>query len=86
MLSVANGNYTDMIITCDTCALVNIGCSDCVLTYLLAPKRFEISETEAQKIDAGLTCEIPDATAEAIDLLSSRGIVRPLRYNKVAQA
>jgi hypothetical protein len=25
--------------------------------------------------------EIPDSTADAIDLLSSRGLVRPLRFN-----
>jgi hypothetical protein len=61
-----------MIITCDTCAVRDIGCNDCVLTFLL---------TKPEKPDSAQTCEIPDSTAEAIDLLSSRGIIRPLRFN-----
>lgn len=66
-----------MIITCDTCAVRDIGCNDCVLTFLLsAPKK----ELGAQ------SCEIPDSTAEAINLLSSRGIVRPLRFNSAQGA
>jgi hypothetical protein len=61
-----------MIITCDSCAVRDIGCNDCVLTFLLsAPKRDQRSDI----------CEIPDSTADAIDLLSSRGLVRPLRFN-----
>jgi hypothetical protein len=58
-----------MIISCDTCAIRDIGCEDCILTFFIS-----------KKIEATL-CEIPDSTADAIDLLSSRGIVRPLRFN-----
>jgi len=58
-----------MIISCQTCAVRDIGCEDCILTFFIAKK----SEPEV--------CEIPDSTADAIDLLSSRGIVRPLRFN-----
>ncbi|WP_125932397.1 hypothetical protein [Candidatus Planktophila lacus] len=66
-----------MIITCDSCAVRDIGCNDCVLTFLLStPKKDQRSEI----------CEIPDTTAEAIDLLSSRGIVRPLRFNSAGRA
>uniref|UniRef100_UPI00404A32DE hypothetical protein n=1 Tax=Candidatus Planktophila sp. TaxID=2175601 RepID=UPI00404A32DE len=66
-----------MIITCDSCALRDIGCNDCVLTFLLStPKTDQRSDT----------CEIPDATAEAINLLSSRGLVRPLRFNSAGRA
>ena len=66
-----------MIITCDSCAVRDIGCNDCVLTFLLStPKKDQRSDT----------CEIPDTTAEAIDLLSSRGIVRPLRFNSAGRA
>lgn len=61
-----------MIITCDSCAVRDIGCNDCVLTFLLSTP---------QSNQSGETCEIPDTTAEVIDLLSSRGLVRPLRYN-----
>jgi len=59
-----------MIIKCETCAVRDIGCGDCVLTFFLDKNR-----------DKSTHCEIPDKTAEAIDLLSSRGIVRPLRFN-----
>ncbi|ASY25788.1 hypothetical protein A1sIIB106_04065 [Candidatus Planktophila lacus] len=66
-----------MIITCDSCAVRDIGCNDCVLTFLLStPKKDQRTEI----------CEIPDTTAEAIDLLSSRGIVRPLRFNSAGRA
>ena len=71
-MSVRRRNVSIMIITCDSCAVRDIGCKDCVLTFLLStPKKDQRSET----------CEIPDSTAEVIDLLSSRGLVRPLRYN-----
>ena len=76
-MSVAAPIVSDMIITCDTCAVRDIGCNDCVLTFLLT--RPEISEPHQ-------SCEIPDSTAQAIDLLSSRGIVRPLRFNSAQGA
>lgn len=69
-LSVEVYIVLSMIIKCETCAVKDIGCGDCVLTFFLDKKR-EVSEI----------CEIPDATAQAIDLLSSRGIIRPLRFN-----
>jgi hypothetical protein len=59
-----------MIISCDTCAIRDIGCNDCILTFFITNKE----QKEALR-------EIPDSTAEAIDLLSSRGLVRPLRFN-----
>lgn len=67
-MSVLARTVSFMIITCDSCAVRDIGCNDCVLTFLLSTPKSE-------------TCEIPDTTAEVIDLLSSRGLVRPLRYN-----
>ncbi|WP_223299352.1 hypothetical protein [Candidatus Planktophila lacus] len=76
-MSVQRRNVSFMIITCDSCAVRDIGCNDCVLTFLLStPKKDQRSEI----------CEIPDTTAEAIDLLSSRGIVRPLRFNSAGRA
>jgi hypothetical protein len=67
---VSGGGYIFfMIISCDTCAIRDIGCEDCILTFFISKK----SEPAL--------CEIPDSTADAIDLLSSRGIVRPLRFN-----
>lgn len=69
-LSVAAFIVSCMIIECESCAVRDIGCGDCVLTFFLDKNR-----------DKSTHCEIPDKTAEAIDLLSSRGIVRPLRFN-----
>jgi hypothetical protein len=69
-LSVPTFIVSHMIITCETCAVRDIGCGDCVLTFFLEKKQ-----------DQSAHCEIPDKTAEAIDLLSSRGIIRPLRFN-----
>ena len=69
-LSVGAFIVSRMIIKCETCAVRDIGCGDCVLTFFLDKNR-----------DKSTHCEIPDKTAEAIDLLSSRGIVRPLRFN-----
>jgi len=67
---VSGGGYIfSMIISCDTCAVKDIGCEDCILTFFISKK------SEA------VLCEIPDSTAGAIELLSSRGIVRPLRFN-----
>jgi hypothetical protein len=76
-MSVAAPIVSDMIITCDTCAVRDIGCNDCVLTFLL---------TRPDKSQPNPICEIPDSTADAIDLLSSRGIVRPLRFNSAQGA
>ena len=69
-LSVSTFIVSHMIITCESCAVRDIGCGDCVLTFFLEKKQ-----------DQSAHCEIPDKTAEAIDLLSSRGIIRPLRFN-----
>jgi len=69
-MSVEVDIFFYMIISCDTCAVRDIGCNDCILTYFITNKE----SNQAHR-------EIPDSTAEAIDLLSSRGIVRPLRFN-----
>jgi len=67
---VSGGGYLGfMIISCDTCAVKDIGCEDCILTFFIS------------KSAEPTLCEIPDSTADAISLLSSRGIVRPLRFN-----
>ena len=69
-MSVEADIFFYMIISCDTCAIRHVGCNDCILTYFITKK-------EPQEA----LHEIPDSTADAIDLLSSRGLVRPLRFN-----
>jgi hypothetical protein len=73
-MSVEADNVLDMIISCESCAVRDIGCDDCILTFF-------ISKVDAKSESEAIAIEIPDSTAEAIDLLSSRGIIRPLRYN-----
>lgn len=50
----------------------DIACSDCVVSTLLATPGVDMPE-------------VSQATAEAIELLSSRGIVRPMRFLRVVQ-
>lgn len=50
----------------------DIACSDCVVSSLL-----EVSPSAEREL--GLT-EVSDETVGAISLLSSRGIVRPMRF------
>lgn len=55
-----------MIIDCDSCSLRDLACKDCVVTFFL------------NKAEDSL--DLSNQTTEAIQLLSSRGIVPPLRY------
>jgi DNA-directed RNA polymerase beta subunit len=73
-MSVEADTFFYMIISCESCAVRDIGCEDCILTFFIA-------KSETKKESEAIAIEIPDSTAEAIDLLSSRGIIRPLRYN-----
>ncbi|MDP1711529.1 MAG: hypothetical protein Q8K86_03610 [Candidatus Nanopelagicaceae bacterium] len=61
-----------MLINCDTCIMRDIACSDCVVSTLLTTPGVDLPE-------------VSQATAEAIELLSSRGIVRPMRFLRVVQ-
>ena len=74
--------FLDMIISCESCAVRDIGCDDCILTFFISKVDTRVDSKVATKNDSeAIAIEIPDSTAEAIDLLSSRGIIRPLRYN-----
>lgn len=81
-MSVEADTFLDMIISCESCAVRDIGCDDCILTFFISKvdtKRNGNADTRSEA--EAIAIEIPDSTAEAIDLLSSRGIIRPLRYN-----
>jgi hypothetical protein len=73
-MSVEADTFFYMIISCESCAIQDIGCEDCILTFF-------VTKSESKKGFEAIAIEIPDSTAEAIDLLSSRGIIRPLRFN-----
>lgn len=48
----------------------DLACSNCVVSTLIGPAARE-------------NPEVTEATVEAIELLSSRGILRPIRYQRV---
>jgi hypothetical protein len=81
-MSVEAGTFLDMIITCESCAVRDIGCDDCILTFFISKVDAKTNgNADTKSESAAVAIEIPDSTAEAIDLLSSRGIIRPLRFN-----
>jgi hypothetical protein len=63
-----------MLIDCDTCAMRDIACSDCVVTLLLdrpaVPAMPEFDEDECR----------------AVDLLAQAGLIAPLRLVPVLHA
>lgn len=61
-----------MIIDCETCLVREIACADCVVSSLLL-------------LPSPDAAEVSDKTVEALKLLSSRGIVAPLRYRAGVQ-
>lgn len=65
-MSVVTFNVRSMIINCDSCSLRDLACKDCVVSFFL------------DRSDP--TLDLSSQTSDAIDLLSSRGIVPPLRY------
>lgn len=78
-MSVVESSLRFMIIDCESCSLFdpalteNPACGDCVVSVIIS------MDSLTQKIKP----EIPDETEEALALLSSRGIVPPLRFNPV---
>lgn len=89
-MSVEADTFSDMIISCESCAVRDIGCGDCILTFFVNKVDNRVANRLNSSVDSkaatenetqAIAIEIPDSTAEAIDLLSSRGIIRPLRYN-----
>ena len=67
-MSVAGPTVSLMIIDCDTCTMRDVACGDCVVTILIGPP--PNSNLEAEE-------------ARVIDLLASRGMIPPLRYENI---
>ena len=59
-----------MLIDCDSCAMRDIACSDCVMTMLL--------DSRATRRRA-LPAEFDDDERRAVDLLADAGLLAPLR-------
>jgi hypothetical protein len=59
-----------MIIDCDSCIMRDIACKDCVVSVLISAPNNESHEPS----------ELGLEEARVIDLLSSRGMIPPLRY------
>ncbi len=59
-----------MLIDCDSCAMREIACSDCVVTMLL---------DGSGQIDGSGQAEFDDDEWRAVDLLADAGLIAPLR-------
>jgi len=68
-VSVACPNLLDMIINCDSCVMREIACGDCVVSVLLNIKPAP-----------GKNAELTNKDKAAINLLSTAGLVPPLRF------
>ena len=73
-----------MLIDCQRCIMRNIACSDCVVSTLLATPESALPHL-SQLNQLNQVSEVSEGTAEAIELLSSRGILRPIRFLGLAQ-
>ena len=65
-MSVVFSTLKNMIIDCDSCSLRDLACKDCVVSFFL------------NKAEDSL--DLSNQTTDALELLSSRGIVPPLRF------
>ena len=65
-MSVGGFNLEPMIIDCDSCSLRDLACKDCVVSFFLNKSEDCV--------------DLSNQTADALVLLSSRGIVPPLRF------
>jgi hypothetical protein len=70
MMSVPLSIVVIMIIDCDSCIMRDIACKDCVVSVLISAPNNESHEPS----------ELGLEEARVIDLLSSRGMIPPLRY------
>lgn len=73
-----------MIIDCDSCIVREIACHDCVVSSILTAKpvdahKHDVSEVEITEV------EITEDEKAVIALLSSRGLVPPLRFGDNSQ-
>ena len=59
-----------MLIDCETCAVRDLACGDCVVTHLLST---------APPVGAGLPVELATDEAAALRVLAEHGLVPPLR-------
>ncbi len=66
-----------MLIDCDSCAMRDIACSDCVVTMLLdGPSR---SAAQAYPPAAGQRADLDEDERRAVDALAGAGLIAPLR-------
>jgi hypothetical protein len=73
MMSVPLSIVAFMIIDCDSCIMRDIACKDCVVSVLISAP----SNQSHEPSELGLE------EARVIDLLSSRGMIPPLRYAQI---
>ena len=81
-MSVVISIISAMIIDCDSCIVREIACHDCVVSVILSS-----SAKSKDSIDSGEAANsIDDDEKAALALLSSRGMVPPLRFSENSQS
>ncbi len=68
-----------MIIDCDSCIVREIACHDCVVSSILTAKPVDAHQHDVTEV------EITEDEKAVIALLSSRGLVPPLRFGDNSQ-
>ena len=70
-----------MLIDCDSCAMRDIACSDCVMTMLLAGPGQLAANGNGNGPDhgAGQRVDLDEDEQRAVDVLAGAGLIAPLR-------
>lgn len=84
-MSVVEPIVSAMIIDCDSCVVREIACHDCVVSVILASKPKSIDSLTSIDSDDKPN-SIDDEERAALALLSSRGMVPPLRFSENSQS
>ena len=82
------GSVAGMIIDCGTCAVRGAACADCVVTFLTIEVRQQppVAPPAARApAGSGSALDLDDAERAAISVLSSCGLVPPLRLAPAAE-
>jgi hypothetical protein len=79
-----------MLIDCESCAMRDIACSDCVVTMLLdglpvGGRQIGGLQGRAGRLGPAPTVEFDDDERRAVDVLAEAGLISPLRLVPLVQ-
>ena len=72
--------FPTLVIDCDSCAMRDIACADCVVTMLLGPDDGPRSQ------DGPSAPDLDDDEWRAVDVLAEAGLIAPLRLVPLLQS